>query len=83
MMFILIIVWNILVFIMYGIDKYKSKKGSWRISEKTLILSALFLGGVGAMLGMELFRHKTKHLKFKIIVPVSCVLTFVVLMYIM
>lgn len=75
MILFLILIWNLIVFSMYGIDKYKSAKGKWRISEKSLILSALCLGGAGAMLGMKCFRHKTKHFKFNIVVPVSFIIT--------
>jgi uncharacterized membrane protein YsdA (DUF1294 family) len=57
---------------LYLIDKLKSKKGAERISEDNLLLSS-FLGGIGAFLGMRLFRHKTKHLKFKISVPIFAV----------
>ena len=51
-------------FFAYLIDKIKAKKGKWRISE-SMLLSLGFLGGaVGALLSMELFRHKTKHWYF-------------------
>ena len=61
--------WNLIVFFMYGIDKSKAKRNKQRISEKTLLISAALMGGIGALLGMYIFRHKTKHLKFKIGVP--------------
>ena len=60
---------NLLAFALYGIDKGKAKRGAWRIRESTLLLAALLGGSAGALLGMELFRHKTKHWKFKILVP--------------
>jgi len=62
-------VWNIIVFAMYGLDKRNAKRGGSRISEKTLLLSTALMGGLGALVGMNLFRHKTKRLKFKIGVP--------------
>ena len=71
-------VWNAAVFIIYGIDKSKAKRGKWRISEKTLLLAAAFMGGVGAMLGMQMFRHKTKHMKFKVGVPILLALNIAV-----
>ena len=61
---------NLLSFALYGIDKLKAKRGAWRISEATLLLIAQLGGSLGALLGMELFRHKTKHWRFKILVPV-------------
>ena len=60
---------NVVTFFTYGIDKWKARKGKWRIPESTLLLLALFGGSVGAFAGMEVFRHKTHHRKFKILVP--------------
>jgi uncharacterized membrane protein YsdA (DUF1294 family) len=74
----ILIVWNIIVFAMYGVDKQKAKRNSRRISEKTLILSAVFMGGTGALLGMQIFRHKTKHLKFKIGIPLLLILNIAI-----
>ncbi len=65
---------NIIAFAMYGIDKSKAEHNKWRISEKALILVAVFGGSIGAYSGMQVFRHKTKHLKFTIGVPVIFVL---------
>lgn len=64
-----LIVMNVLTFIVYGIDKQKAKRGKWRISEKTLMMLAVFGGSIGAWIGMQVFRHKTKHLLFVIGVP--------------
>lgn len=60
---------NILSFLIMGYDKYLAKNNKWRISEKTLILFSLFFGSVGTYLGMYNFRHKTKHIKFTIGIP--------------
>ncbi len=73
------IIWNTFVFTLYGMDKSKAKRGKWRISENTLIISALLMGGIGALLGMRIFRHKTKHLKFQILVPISIILNLTVI----
>lgn len=70
---IVLALWNITVFIMYGADKYKAIKGQWRISEKMLLISAFLFGAVGANLGMYIFRHKTKHLKFRLLLPVALI----------
>ena len=67
------VLWNIITFAMYGIDKSKAEKGKWRISEATLILCAFLMGGIGAFLGMSIFRHKTKHIKFMLLVPLAIV----------
>ena len=71
-------VWNIIVLFMYGLDKQKAKQGSRRISEKTLLFAAFFMGGTGALFGMYLFRHKTKHLMFSITVPFLAILNITI-----
>ena len=55
---------NVVTFTVYGIDKRKARRGTWRIPEKTLFLLPLLGGSVGALLGMKVFRHKTKHWYF-------------------
>lgn len=52
------------------VDKQKARKGAWRISERTLMTIAAIGGSLGSFLGMQLFRHKTKHPKFYIGIPV-------------
>lgn len=54
-------------------DKLKAKRGARRISEKTLFTLALLCGGPGAWLGMYAFRHKTRHTKFVIGMPVIAI----------
>lgn len=49
-----------------GYDKAQAKKKGSRVSEKTLWTFAIFGGGIGAYLGMQLFRHKTKHTNFRV-----------------
>ena len=65
---------NLVAFVLYGVDKVKAKKGAWRIPEATLLLVAALGGSLGALLGMELFRHKTKHARFRVLVPLFLVL---------
>ena len=57
-------------FTVYGIDKRKARRGAWRIPEKTLFLLPLLGGSVGALLGMKVFRHKTKHWYFVWGIPI-------------
>ena len=73
------IIMNLVTFILYGADKAKAKKGKWRIPEKTLLLFAACFGGLGAFLGMKIFRHKTKHTSFRILVPVCMILQFILI----
>ena len=60
---------NILAFVLMGADKAKAKRNAWRIPEKTLFLSAILGGSIGAILGMQLFRHKTRHRSFVLGMP--------------
>lgn len=64
-----IAVMSVIAFLMYGADKMLAVKDMRRISEAVLLLIALVGGSVGALLGMIVFRHKTRHLKFQIGVP--------------
>ena len=60
---------NAAAFVLMLVDKIKAQKHLWRIPERTLILSAVLGGGIGALAGMYLFRHKTRHLKFTLGIP--------------
>ena len=60
---------NVVTFALYGIDKYRAKKGRWRIPERTLLLLPLLGGSVGGILGMAAFHHKTRHWYFRVGLP--------------
>lgn len=60
---------NIVTFLAYGIDKSRAKRGAWRIPEKTLFLLPVLGGSIGAIAGMKVFHHKTKHWYFKYGLP--------------
>ena len=64
-----LIVINVVTFLVYGIDKWKAKQGSWRISEATLLMLPVIGGSIGALLGMRVWHHKTMHKKFKYGLP--------------
>ena len=65
---------NLLAFALMGIDKHRARRHKWRIPEKTLFLTALLGGSIGAIAGMQTFRHKTKHTAFVIGMPCILVL---------
>lgn len=65
-----------------GIDKEKAKKGERRISEKTIFLFALFLGAIGVYAGMQKYRHKTKHIKFVVFIPILIFINIITVYYI-
>ena len=78
-----VLIWNVLVFLLYGIDKHKAKKDKWRISEKTLLICAAVFGAAGALAGIKVFHHKTLHKKFSIGVPVMLVLQIAAAIYLL
>ena len=68
---------NVAAFLAYGLDKLLAKLKARhekvpRLPERNLLLLAIVGGGIGAWLGMEVFRHKTQHRSFRVIVPLSC-----------
>lgn len=67
MIYCVYLVWNAVVFCLYGYDKLQAKRHAWRVPEKVLLLTGFFGGGVGALVGMEVWRHKTKHTYFWVI----------------
>lgn len=67
--YIYLLIINVIAFALMGIDKKRAIRHAYRIPEKTLFLSALLGGSVGAILGMQYFRHKTKHLSFQLGMP--------------
>ncbi len=77
------IIWNAFVFLLYAWDKLCARHGMRRISEKMLLSCAVFMGAVGACLGMELCRHKTKHTKFIIIVRLFVVINLFIFFFVL
>lgn len=65
---------NLLAFLLYGADKKKAIDQKWRIPEKTLIGVAFLGGGIGAIVGMSFFHHKTRKPKFLAMVPIAILL---------
>ena len=76
-----LIVINIVTFQVYGIDKWKAKQGSWRISEATLLILAAIGGSIGALLGMKIWHHKTMHKKFKYGLPLILIIQIILIGY--
>ena len=60
---------NALGFLLMLVDKWKARKNRWRVRESALLLIAALGGSVGSLAGMYLFRHKTRHLKFTLGIP--------------
>ena len=68
------IVINFLTFLLYGLDKYKAIRQEWRIPERALLLMAFVGGAFGALSAMRIFRHKTRKGRFKLMIPLFCLL---------
>ena len=69
-----LVVMNIVGIAVMGIDKSKAKRGAWRIKEATLFGVSIIGGSIGTLLGMYMFRHKTKHIYFVIGMPLILIL---------
>ena len=72
---------NLITFFAMWLDKWKAKRGKWRIPENTLFIITAIGGGIGTIAGMYLFRHKTKKWTFKIGLPVLLILDILIVLY--
>ena len=72
---------NLIGFIIMGMDKRKAIRHTYRIPEKTLFLAALLGGSIGSILGMQTFRHKTKHWYFVIGMPAILILQILLIFF--
>ena len=79
---LVLLLWNVMIFIIYGIDKFKARRGAWRIPEKILLTIALVCGGFGAWLAGIAFHHKTRKWYFKTTWFLGMVTTLVALYFI-
>lgn len=70
--------WNVIGFLMVGLDKLKAKWRRWRIPEKYFFLVSFLGAGIGVYLGMQLFRHKTQHKKFIYGIPLTILVNILV-----
>lgn len=76
---VFVAVMNVISFALMGHDKRCARQGKWRVSEKRLFLVTACFGGLGGVLGMKVFHHKTQHWYFKVFFPVLLVLQVAVL----
>lgn len=74
---------NAIGFLLMTVDKYKARKNLWRIPESTLMTVAIIGGSIGSLIGMYTVRHKTKHLKFTVGIPVILVLQIAAVIWIL
>ena len=78
---IYLIVINLLTFFIMWWDKHEAKLGDWRVSEKFLFLLVLLGGGIGGIVGMYVFRHKTKKWYFKFGFPIILIIEIIIALY--
>ena len=74
-----VVVMNIVAFVLMGHDKKRARQGKWRVPEKTLFLVTACFGGLGGVLGMKMFHHKTQHWYFKVFFPMLLILQIALL----
>ena len=74
-----VVVMNVVSFALMGHDKRAARQGKWRVPEKRLFLVTACFGGLGGVLGMKVFHHKTKHWYFKVFFPVLLVVQAIAL----
>ena len=70
---------NVSSLALMGHDKRCARQGKWRVPEKTLFLVTACFGGLGGVLGMKVFHHKTQHWYFKVFFPVLLIVQIAVL----
>lgn len=73
---------SIITFFLFGVDKLKAKKGIYRIPEKVLVGFSFFFGAIGGVVGMYFFHHKTRKVKFYVLVPLFAALQIILLVLI-
>lgn len=74
---------SVVLLVMMKIDKERARRNQYRISERTLWVTALIGGAIGGVLGMQLFRHKTKHLSFRIGFPLLALVDAAALVFVL
>ena len=79
LLILLMAIWNLITFFMMGIDKRKAIRDRDRISEKTLLISSFIMGAPGIGTGMLVFHHKTRKMKFRILIPLALLVNGIVI----
>ncbi|MBQ3268855.1 MAG: DUF1294 domain-containing protein [Clostridia bacterium] len=74
-----IAIMNIAAFTLMGHDKHCARQGKWRVPEKTLFWVTACFGGLGGVLGMKVFRHKTRHWYFRVFFPLLLIVQVILL----
>ena len=78
-----LLIMNAAGFLVMTIDKLYAKKNLWRVPERTLLGVAAFGGSIGVLSAMYTVRHKTKHMKFVIGVPLILAIQIGIVLYLL
>lgn len=82
-LYLYLLIINAVGFVLMLVDKFKARRGLWRIPEATLMGVAALGGSVGSLIGMYLVRHKTQHPKFTVGIPVILVLQIILALWLL
>lgn len=80
---IYLLIVNAVGFLLMLTDKHKARKNLWRIPESTLLMAAVLGGSLGCLAGMYTVRHKTRHLKFTLGIPLILILQIILAVYLL
>lgn len=80
---IYLLIVNAVGFLLMLTDKHKARKNLWRIPESTLLMAAVLGGSVGCLAGMYTVRHKTRHMKFTLGIPLILILQIILAVYLL
>lgn len=76
-----IVLMNLAGFFIMGIDKQRARKRAFRIPEATLFMIAIIGGSIGSIVGMHVFRHKTRHWYFLFGLPAILILQIILVAF--
>lgn len=72
---------NLITFLVWGFDKWRAQNQQWRVSERILFSLIIIGGAFGALVGMQIFRHKTKKIRFWVIGILAGIIHIAIIFY--
>ncbi len=77
----LLIPMSMITFLLMGYDKMQAKADGHRIPERVLLILGVFGGAIGGLLGMKVFRHKTRHSSFWLVFGIAAIIHIFLIVY--